>query len=295
MDTAQRELTILGVPIDSVGHGAGTEAGPRALRDALARLELADAGDTEQRLRGGRRDPETGWMDFDDVVAMTGEVRERVRELVGAGSVPLVLGGCCTLLPGSIAGARDALGACGLAFLDGHMDTYEGHTSPTGEGADMPVAALLGRAPQRLLDQLGGEAVLEGSQISLLGARDPEEAADVPAPAELGIEHHRDRDSLRGADLEAVGAETARRLEAAGRFWVHLDVDVLDGERFPATDYLMPDGLDLAELELLLTPLLRSPALAGANIVCFNPEKDPGGNEAAALGAVLGRAIAGRS
>ncbi len=71
-----------------------------------------------------------------------------------------------------------------------------------------------------------------------------------PVPGEVGIDHYRDRDSLRGADLAAVGAEAAERLSSAGsgRFWLHLDVDVLDQDAFPATDVLQPDGLSLAEL-----------------------------------------------
>jgi arginase len=43
----------------------------------------------------------------------------------------------------------------------------------------------------------------------------------------------------------------------------------------PATDYLMPGGLQWDELAALLGPLGRSPALAGFSLGCLNPEKDP--------------------
>ena len=294
MSESSDRLVLLGVPIDSVGQAGATEHGPAALRAALAGAGLADAGDTERRLRGGRRDTESGWLDFDGVLEMTSEVRARVGSLLRDGRLPIVLGGCCSLLPGTLAGARDAFGECGLAVIDGHMDTYEGRTSPTGEAADMPVATLLGRAPPQLLDRLGDAPVVAPSRISLLGSRDPEEAAEVPDPGELGIADHRDRESLRGADLEAVGVEAAARLERGGRFWVHLDVDVLDQAEFPATDYLMPDGLTLAELEALLTPLLASPALAGTDVACFNPDKDPDGAGAAALAGLLEAGLAAR-
>ena len=293
-ESSDPELVLLGVPIDSVGQAGGTEHGPAALRAALADAGLADAGDTKCLLRGGRRDPGSGWLDFDAVLEMTSEVRERIGSLLSAGRLPIMLGGCCSLLPGALAGARDAFDECGLAFLDGHMDTYEGRTSPTGEAADMPVAALLGRAPPQLLDRLGGAPVVPPARLSLLGSRDPEEAAEVPDPDELGIDDHRDRESLRDADLEAVGVETARRLARDGRFWVHLDVDVLDQAEFPATDYLMPDGLSLTELEALLTPLLASPALAGADVACFNPDKDRDGEGGAALARLLGAGFAAR-
>ena len=45
---------------------------------------------------------------------------------------------------GAAPAARDVLGRIGLAYIDGHVDIYDHRTSPTGEAADMPVAALLG-------------------------------------------------------------------------------------------------------------------------------------------------------
>jgi arginase len=280
-----RPLTLLGVPIDSVGEPGGTELGPDALRQRMAGSGIPDDGDTAQRLRGGVRDPDTGWLDFEQVCDLTGEVRERVAALVADGRVPVVLGGCCTLVPGALAGARDALGECGIAYMDGHFDLYDGDTSQTGEAADFPLAAAIGRAPAALLERTDG-AVVDPERIELIGPRDEEEAVGLgsPVPREVGISHHRDRDSLRGADLGTVGAEAAERLSEGGRrYWLHLDVDVMDQEAFPATDVLMPDGLSVAELSELMTPLLAHPALAGVNLVCFNPEKDPDGASGDAL------------
>ena len=56
-----------------------------------------------------------------------------------------------------------------------------------------------------------------------------------------------------------------------------MDVDVLDEQAMPATDYLMPGGLEWDELAELLGPLCASPAVAGLSIGCVNPEKDPDG------------------
>ena len=279
-EASKRPLTLLGVPIDSVGQPGGTELGPDALRERFAPAGIPDAGDTRTRLRGGVRDPDTGWLDFEQVCELTGEVRERVATLVAEGRVPVVLGGCCTLVPGALAGARDALGECGIAYLDGHFDLYEGDTSQTGEAADFPLAAAVGRAPEALLDRVGGGAVVDPERVELLGPRDQEEAVGFgsPTPREVGIGHFRDRESLRGADLATVGTEAALRLAEGGRrYWLHLDVDVMDEGAFPATDVLMPDGLSVEELAELVKPLLAHPAVVGVNLVCFNPEKDPGG------------------
>ena len=71
---------------------------------------------------------------------------------------------------------------------------------------------------------------------------------------------------------------------------MHLDVDVLDEQAFPATDYLMPGGLSRDELAELMRPLLASPGLAGVSLACYNPAKDPGGAGARYLAGLFRRA-----
>ena len=58
---------------------------------------------------------------------------------------------------------------------------------------------------------------------------------------------------------------------------MHLDLDVLDEKEFPATDYLMPGGLEMTHLADLLRPLGQDASLIGVSIGCYNPQKDPGG------------------
>jgi arginase len=98
---------------------------------------------------------------------------------------------------------------------------------------------------------------------------------------------------LRATGLAAAGARAAQRLARdGGRFWVHLDVDVLDEQAMPATDYLMPDGLQWDELAALLRPLGASPGLAGLSLGCLNPQKDPGGRYTEMTCALLASALA---
>lgn len=273
--------TAIGVPVDSVGRSGGTELAPAALREAglVERLGIADRGDLDVRIRGDERDPETGVVGSEDILALTATLRAAIRELVSAGERPLVLGGCCSLVPGALAGVREAAGAVGIANVDGHVDAYDGETSPTGEGADMPLAVAFGLGPAAWVDAAGG-ASTEPAQAVVLGARDPDEARDLEGLlqgplADLLV---LSPDALRSRGLRASGELGAKRLaERAGRFWIHLDVDVLDERAMPATDYLMPAGLEWEELAELVGPLCASPAVAGLSIGCLNPEKDPGG------------------
>jgi arginase len=74
-------------------------------------------------------------------------------------------------------------------------------------------------------------------------------------------------------------------------YWLHLDVDVLSDVAFPATDYLMPGGLDLAQLTELLSRFGGDDALIGFSVGCYNPAKDPGGRYGDYLAGVLAAAF----
>jgi arginase len=275
---------VIGAPVDSVGAPAagppvGTERSPGRLRElALAtRLAARDHGDLDVRIVGPDRDLVSGIVGWPSVAATTTAVRAAVGDVVAGGRRPLLVGGCCALVMGAVAGARDRLGRVGLVCADGHVDLYDHRSSPTGEAADMPVAALLGLGWPQLLATMGQAPVLAGSDVVVLGARDPVEAADIAdLPARLGVRVHSAADIVAGPG--ALGARTAQRFEdEAAPFWLHLDVDVLDQTVFGATDYLMPGGIDLVQLADLLRPLGRSDALIGMSVGCYNPDKDPDG------------------
>lgn len=148
---------------------------------------------------------------------------------------------------------------------------------PTGEAADMPVSVALGYGPTAWADAVGGASV-HGDDVALLGYRDLVESQTYAMrhPDSVSGLVHRSNEGVRRDGPKATGRRTASDLaDSAGRFWVHLDVDVLDEAVFPATDYLMPNGLAWEELAELLGPLASHPKLAGASLGCYNPEKDP--------------------
>jgi arginase len=274
-----QNVAFLGVPIDSVGRNGGAEHGPAVLRELglPAALGAEDCGDLAVRIRGEERDPDTGILASADVLETTMAIRTAVAELIGAGARPFLAGGCCAELPGALAGARDALGApLGLIHLDGHLDLYDGETSTTGEAADMPVSVALGLGPEAWVAAAGGASVAP-ERTAILGFRDREESiADGmrqpetldPAPILHPAEELRFQPG-------AVAAKVAGALAEQAPLWLHFDVDVLDQAVFPATDYLMPGGLDWEELRAVLRPILSSPRVIGASVACYNPDKDP--------------------
>ncbi len=285
----------LGIPIDSVGAASeqappfGTEKMPNALRTAglLDRLSLVDDGDADVRLVGPHRHPTSGLTAWPSLDAATRTSRKAISELVRGGERPLVLGGCCALVPGAVAGLRDAVGTAAVVNVDGHLDLYDATTSPTGEAADVPMAALLDLGVPALRDALAPGPVLTPEHIALVGFRDYAEAAanGSAMPVDVGISTTWDVDAVR-ANPTHVSRGVMAHLRAT-RFWVHLDLDVLSDDVMPATDYLMPGGLNWLQLSTLLHPLVRNPGFAGLSVACLTPDKDPDGTATSAVTELL--------
>jgi arginase len=285
-------FVFVGAPADSVLRGGGAEESPARLRAlGVARALDGDVGDVAARIRGNRRDRSTGIIASEQVLANTRTLRAAIRRVVVEGKRPFVAGGCCAILPGSLAGARDALGELGLAYVDGHQDLWDGDTSPTGEAADMPLSVAIGIGPQEWVQAAGGRGAVPSS-VALIGPRDAVEtlAHGLPNPSAYGLSFL-PLDRLRAAGLAATAARANDVVhEATGRCWLHLDVDVIDSVLFPATDYVQDDGLSWNELEGLLS-MLVSDQTVGVSLGCFNPEKDPDGNAGATLASLLIRLL----
>ncbi len=259
----ERTWNLLSVPIDSVGQPGGTELAPEALLAAGLEdaVELGRRDATLTLLRDPERDPASGRRRLRPGTraarARSGPGRPRWRS---PGEPLLVLGGCCTLVPAVLGGLADTGRTPRVAYVDGHLDLYDGVSSETGEAADMPLAVALGRGPDGWLEA-AGDHVLDPEDLAILGYRDLDEARELGSllPADLPGGTFVDTPAVRSAGPATVSAEVAARLAAAGSgdgYWVHIDLDVLDESVFPATDAFVDGGLDWDELEALLGPLL---------------------------------------
>ena len=275
-----RESVVVGVPIDSYVTPGGTELAPATLRELgiVDALGARDAGDLSVRIVGTDRDEASGVLGHASVVEASRGIRDGLEPLLREDVFLIVLGGCCTLVPGVAAALRLAHnGPLGLAYIDGHLDTYDGRTSQTGEASDMPVAIVAG-VGDRALIELGTIAPLvEPKHIALLGYRDEDEVQELGGllPEALGSEIWHDADEIGRSDPARLGAEVARDLgNRAGRFWLSIDVDVLSSVAFAATPAQQEGGLSADELVSLARPLALDSACVGIDIVCYDVDLD---------------------
>ncbi|MGH2987037.1 MAG: arginase family protein [Solirubrobacterales bacterium] len=284
-------------PIDSSGRDRGEARAPAALRAAgLAKLPgIEDRGDLEARIADPVRDPATGVIGFADLVDSTEAIAAWVAETAVGPHRPLLVGGDCSLLPGVFAGLRRAGIEAGLWMVDGHPDAYDGTSSPSGEAADMELTFLLGDAPRALAEIWGGDErpLLDSRRVAVLGHRpaasDPEVARELGGvPSEVLLV---DAPAIVERGAAAVAAQ-ATALLAGLPAWLHLDLDTLDAEVFPAVSYPQPHGLDWDSLAELAEPLATAPGLIGISVADLEPERDPDGTHSRRVVAFLGELLA---
>lgn len=254
-------------------RGAGLDM---ALREAG--VDVAEVGDLTIGITQRERDPVTGVVALQQVCAAAEEVRDGVFALLDSADTPLVLGGCCGLLVGVFAALVARHGACGLAFVDGHFDTYSAKTAPTGDIDEMELGVLLGDGPRALTACTDVTPLLQPQHAWVLGARD--RAAMLAAGAvdphwRLQHAHVVDDAGVRRHGPREVGVIVAETLATdPGRFWLHIDLDVISTSHLHVTATYPPGGLAWDELAALLRPLAQSPALLGVDVALYDPSDE---------------------
>jgi arginase len=272
--------------------------GVRGLPDRLLELGLAEAiparraGRLTVPTKDQTPDPETGILNARAIAAWSPKLADAVAAVLDAGEFPVVLGGDCTILLGSMLALRRR-GRYGLLFIDGHADFFQPEAEPNGEGASMDLALVTGYGPALLTNIEGRSPLVRPEDAVAFAFRDHEDQAEFgsqPLPAEL-----------RAYDLYAVrrmGVEAAARAaldhllrpELDG-FFIHLDADCLDDAIMPAVDFRLPDGLSWDELGTALRIALASGTAIGIEVTIYNPQLDADGSAGRGLAEILARAL----
>jgi arginase len=267
----------------------GCARAPAVLRAAgLAQaIGAEDAGAVAAPPYRAVRD-DTGHLNGRSVAAYARELAARVGTLLDEGRFPVVLGGDCSILLGNLL-ALQRRGRHGLAFVDGHLDWRQA-PAPVGAIAGEDLAAACGHAHPAVAAPGGAAPLVRDADVVALGNAEWDDDSLSARASGLRI---LDADAVRGLGP----AEAARRaLERLGDdrldgFWIHLDVDVLDRSVLPAVDSPNEDGLDVAQLTELLTPLVHHAGARGLEVTVFDPDLDPDGTQAQVLVGLLAAAL----
>ncbi|HET6885023.1 MAG TPA: arginase family protein [Rubrobacteraceae bacterium] len=272
--------------------GEGREPGVRGLASALrergivTRLGAEDGGVVVPPPYSPEIEPATGTRNGEAIRSFSVDLAERVGKVVGSGRFPLVLGGDCSILVGSMLALR-RIGRFGLVFVDGHLDfRHPGNSARLGAAAGEDLALVTGRGSERLTNIEGLRPLVREEDVFALGDReDYPEWRDIHGTG-ITVWDLRTLKTL-GFDEAASMAVEALRMDGVAGFWIHLDADVLDDELMPAVDSRQPGGMNYGELVELLGAFLRSGLAVGMEITIFDPELDPTGEIAEGFTAAL--------
>ncbi|MDP9411645.1 MAG: arginase family protein, partial [Actinomycetota bacterium] len=263
-------------------------------RGLVSRLGAEDGGRLTPPPYSPEVEPATGTRNGEAIRRFSIELAGRVGALLESGRFPLVLGGDCSILLGSMLALR-RVGRFGLVFVDGHLDFRHPGNSPGGLGAAAgeDLALVTGRGSGRLTDLDGLGPLVRDEDVVALGEReDYPEWRDIHG-TEITVWN---LTRLRELGFARSAARAVEKLRANGveGFWVHLDADVLDDGLMPAVDSRQPGGMSYEELVELLRPLLRSGLAVGMELTIFDPGLDPTGEISEAFTASVVEAFSGK-
>ncbi|MFC0807148.1 arginase family protein [Ensifer sp. P24N7] len=280
--------STLGLATDGVEH----------LPDQLLSLGLAERihARRAERLtvlpKDPTPDPETGTLNASAIAEWSPKLADAVEAVLDAGEFPVVLGGDCTIVLGSMLAFRRR-GSYGLFFIDGNADFFQPEAEPNGEGASMDLALVTGHGPSKLADIEGRGPLVPPKNAVAFAFRDhkdQEEYGSQPLPKELKAI---DLPAVRAMGVEAAAREAVHHLtrEELDGFFIHLDADCLDEVVMPAVDFRMPGGLSWDELGTALRVALASGKAVGIEITTYNPRLDEDGSAGRGLADVLAAAL----
>ena len=244
----QSRPTLVGIPYDGgSSYLRGAAAAPAAIRDALVSPSSNSFSEARRDLSLHR-----GLADAGDLDLSAGEPREIIDEsargILQTGGRPLFLGGDHSISYPILRAFREAFPRLTIVHIDAHADLYDEFDGDRYSHA-CPFARVM---EERLADRLVqvGVRTLNDHQWTQAGR--------------FGVEV-----------IDMAAWERGARPDVSGPLYISLDLDALDPAFAPGVSHWEPGGLTVRDVITLIQTL--GGQLVGADIVEYNPTRDPTG------------------
>ncbi len=257
LDTAtpleEARYAIIGAPLDATAsHRSGSRFAPNAIRRASLAME-------SYSIRSGLDAEDIAIADIGNIFGLESvddlnKVEEALRLLLGAGKIPVMMGGEHTV---SIASMR-ALEPDLVVSFDAHMDLRD-----TLLGAKMSHGTFMRRA----MEELDFDLVLVGSR-----AVSREEMEFARSESRVNVVSGRD---LSRGEPEAWTGALTDWMSVASSVYVTIDMDVVDPASAPAVGNPSPEGIGVSMLLDLIEACMGA-KVGGLDLTEVSPHYDSG-------------------
>ncbi|MGD9678187.1 MAG: arginase [Vulcanibacillus sp.] len=276
----QKDISIIGVPLDLGANRRGVDMGPSAIRYANVkeRLEssgydVVDHGNIYVPTPNESKIENTKNRYLEEVKMVNDELANLTANVLEKGRFPLILGGDHSIGIGTIAGIAKQKKDFGVIWIDAHGDLNTSETSPSGNIHGMSLAVSLGYGHPDLVNILGFAPKIKPENVVIIGARHLDKG-EKELIKRLGIKvltmHEIDRLGMTKVMEEAI---LHLRKNNAG---VHLsfDIDGLDPIDAPGVGTPITGGITYREGHLAMEMLAEEGFLISAEFVEVNPILD---------------------
>jgi len=271
----KKNITVLGMPINSGQPKLGTHLGPEGLRDArlIERLrelnyKVTDLGD----LKLDEYVAETGnepLKNLNHVESSCNRLAEAIDKINVKEEFPLILGGDHSMAIGTLTGIAKKYNDLGVVWLDAHGDLNTDETSPSGNIHGMSLAASLGIGAKRLTTIGGYSPKVRVKNAVLIGARDLDEG-EIALIKDIGMKVYTMED-IEKLGMDQVMSETFSYLSHCDGVHLSLDVDAFCPKLTPGTGTSVDGGIRDDDALILLSALHQSNMLTSLEVVEVNP------------------------
>lgn len=277
-----RGVSLIGAPTDIGAGMRGASMGPEALRVAGIRatlesqgMQVIDRGD----LRGPANPvlpPVDGYRHLSGVRTWCQATHDAVYAELGAGQLPLLMGGDHSLAIGSISAVarhcRERRQKLRVLWLDAHADFNTSQLTPSGNIHGMPVACLCGYGPEELTGLSGAVPAIDPLVIRQIGIRSVDQG-EKRFVHEAGLEVF-DMRYIDEVGMRRTLEVALQSLPANVHLHVSFDVDFLDPGIAPGVGTTVPGGPSYREAQLCMEMIADTGRMGSLDIMELNPALD---------------------